>query len=74
MKTWGLMVRRWAHGLFLCLPAYRRRYTLYVLLVAGGRSLEDLRAQDGPINADYCWVHSPGGWICPLCRDEGSHD
>ncbi|WP_126550175.1 hypothetical protein [Dictyobacter kobayashii] len=20
------------------------------------------------INDEYCWMHQPGGWTCPICR------
>ena len=64
-----LMVRRWLHKLLMYVPAYARRYNAYVFLVANGRYLEDMLAHDGPVNNEYCWVHYPGGWTCPLCRE-----
>jgi hypothetical protein len=24
---------------------------------------------DGPIGEEYCWMHDPGGWCCPECRN-----
>lgn len=29
--------------------------------------LEALTAQSGPIQAEYCWMHNPGGWCCERC-------
>lgn len=23
----------------------------------------------GPINDEYCWMHTPGGWTCVVCRE-----
>jgi hypothetical protein len=68
MKKLLILVRSWLHALLMCVPAYERRYTLRLFLLADGRYLEDLLAQDGPINDEYCWGHYPGGWTCPLCR------
>jgi len=69
MKKLCLMVRFWLHALLMRMPTYERRYNVRLFLCADGRYLEDMLAQDGPINAEYCWVHYPGGWTCPLCRE-----
>ena len=69
MKKLNLVVRRWLHMLLLHVPAYAQRYNAYLCLWADGRYLEDLLAQEGPVNDEYCWGHYPGGWTCPLCRE-----
>jgi rubredoxin len=33
-----------------------------------GRYQRDLLRQVGPVREEYCWMHYPGGWVCPECE------
>ncbi|HTI13213.1 MAG TPA: hypothetical protein VL461_01425 [Dictyobacter sp.] len=33
-------------------------------------SMQEIEPTNIPIGPEYCWMHDPGGWCCPVCYAE----
>ncbi len=62
MKWWHTFLRRFSW--------YQRWYNAQMFWYAVTLSFEQFQPDPAfSPHDDYCWMHTPGGWTCLLCRE-----